>query len=86
MKEQSVKHWMRRLVCYGVGMLVLTCGITLNKNCVPGDRRPPSQTSGVRIGTAAMTTKGYTAADFCRVARRIDEVIRGMMAEKTAQA
>ena len=60
------------------------CGITLNKNCVPGDRRPPSQTSGVRIGTAAMTTRGYTAEDFCRVARRIDEVIRGMMAEKSA--
>ena len=60
------------------------CGITLNKNCVPGDRRPPSQTSGVRIGTAAMTTRGYTAEDFCRVAHRIDEVIRGMMAEKSA--
>ena len=62
------------------------CGITLNKNCVPGDRRSPFQTSGVRIGTAAMTTKGYTAEDFCRIARRIDEVIRGMMAEKAAQA
>lgn len=62
------------------------CGITLNKNCVPGDRRSPFQTSGVRIGTAAMTTRGYTAEDFCRIARRIDEVIRGMMAEKAAQA
>lgn len=62
------------------------CGITLNKNCVPGDKRPPSQTSGVRIGTAAMTTKGYTAEDFRRVARRIDEVVRQMMAEKAAQA
>ena len=62
------------------------CGITLNKNCVPGDRRSPVQTSGVRIGTAAMTTRGYTAEDFCRIARRIDEVIRGMMAEKAAQA
>lgn len=61
------------------------CGITLNKNCVPGDRRSPFQTSGVRIGTAAMTTRGYTAEDFCRIARRIDEVIRGMMAEKAAQ-
>ena len=60
------------------------CGITLNKNCVPGDRRSPFQTSGVRIGTAAMTTRGYTAEDFCRVARRIDEVIRGLTAEKTA--
>ena len=62
------------------------CGITLNKNCVPGDKRPPSQTSGVRIGTAAMTTKGYTAEDFRRVAHRIDEVLRQMMAEKAAQA
>ena len=62
------------------------CGITLNKNCIPGDRRSPFQTSGVRIGTAAMTTRGYTAEDFCRIARRIDEVIRGMMAEKAAQA
>ena len=62
------------------------CGITLNKNCVPGDKRPPSQTSGVRIGTAAMTTKGYTAEDFRRVANRIDEVVRQMMAEKAAQA
>lgn len=62
------------------------CGITLNKNCVPGDKRPPSQTSGVRIGTAAMTTKDYTAEDFRRVARRIDEVVRQMMAEKAAQA
>ena len=62
------------------------CGITLNKNCVPGDKRSPFQTSGVRIGTAAMTTKGYTAEDFCRVAHRIDEVVRQMMAEKAAQA
>ena len=62
------------------------CGITLNKNCVPGEKRPPSQTSGVRIGTAAMTTKGYTAEDFRRVAHRIDEVLRQMMAEKAAQA
>ena len=61
------------------------CGITLNKNCVPGDKRPPSQTSGVRIGTAAMTTKGYTAEDFRRVAHRIDEVVRQMMVEKAAQ-
>ena len=59
-------------------------GITLNKNCVPGDQRSPFQTSGVRIGTAAMTTRGYTAEDFCRVAHRIDEVIRAMMAAQEA--
>lgn len=51
-------------------------GITLNKNCVPGETRPPQLASGVRIGTAAMTTKGYTAEDFVRVAHRIDEILK----------
>lgn len=52
--------------------------ITLNKNMVPGDQRSPMQTSGVRIGTAAMTTKGYLEADFIRVADEIAAIIREM--------
>ena len=52
--------------------------ITLNKNCVPNEKRSPQQTSGVRIGTAAMTTKGYTTEDFIKVAHRIDEVIKAL--------
>ena len=56
------------------------CGITLNKNCVPGDKRSPFQTSGVRIGTAAMTTRGFKADDFRRVAHQIDDVIRRLAA------
>ena len=56
-------------------------GITLNKNCVPNETRSPQQTSGVRIGTAAMTTKGYTEADFLAAAHRIDEVLRAMQAK-----
>ena len=56
-------------------------GITLNKNCVPNETRSPQQTSGVRIGTAAMTTKGYTEAEFIAVAHRIDEVLRAMQAK-----
>lgn len=55
--------------------------ITLNKNCVPNDTRSPQQTSGVRIGTAAMTTKGYTEQDFIDTARRIDRIIRDMQKE-----
>lgn len=51
-------------------------GITLNKNCVPNDKRSPKETSGVRIGTAAMTTKGWTARDFRRIAITIDEEIK----------
>lgn len=50
--------------------------ITLNKNCVPGEKRSPQQTSGVRIGCAAMTTRGYTENDFIAVAHTIDQVIR----------
>ena len=56
-------------------------GITLNKNCVPNETRSPMQASGVRIGTAAMTTHGFTAEDFRAVAHRIDAVIKKMMAE-----
>ncbi|MBQ6974681.1 MAG: serine hydroxymethyltransferase [Oscillospiraceae bacterium] len=51
-------------------------GITLNKNCVPGEKRSPMEASGVRIGTAAETTRGKTAEDFAAIARRIDAVIR----------
>lgn len=49
-------------------------GISLNKNCVPNERRSPKETSGVRIGTAAMTTKGYKEDDFRKVAERICSV------------
>lgn len=52
--------------------------ITLNKNCVPNEQRSPMQTSGVRIGTAAMTTKGYTADDFIEVAHKIDKIISNL--------
>lgn len=52
--------------------------ITLNKNCVPNEKRSPSETSGVRIGTAAMTTKGWTEKEFVETAKKIDEIIRAM--------
>lgn len=52
--------------------------ITLNKNCVPNEQRSPMQTSGVRIGTAAMTTKGYTVDDFIEVAHKIDKIISSL--------
>ena len=53
-------------------------GITANKNCVPNEKRSPKEASGLRIGTAAMTTKGYTAEDFVKAAHKIDEIIKGM--------
>ena len=56
-------------------------GITLNKNCVPGEKRSPKETSGVRIGTAPMTTRGYLEEDFVRVVHRIDELIKKLREE-----
>lgn len=52
--------------------------ITLNKNCVPNEKRSPMQASGLRIGTAAMTTKGWRKEDFINCAHQIDEIIKSM--------
>lgn len=52
--------------------------ITLNKNCVPNEKRSPMQASGLRIGTAAMTTKGWREEDFINCAHQIDEIIKNM--------
>ncbi|ROO89791.1 serine hydroxymethyltransferase [Actinocorallia herbida] len=43
-------------------------GITVNRNAVPNDPRPPMTTSGLRIGTPALATRGFTADDFTEVA------------------
>ncbi|MCH5197521.1 MAG: serine hydroxymethyltransferase [Oscillospiraceae bacterium] len=53
-------------------------GITLNKNCVPGEKRSPAQASGVRIGCAAMTTKGWKEEDAISCAKKINEIISAM--------
>ncbi len=54
------------------------CHITLNKNCVPRETRSPQVASGVRIGTAAMTTKGFDPDRFRRTARLIDRAVRAL--------
>jgi glycine hydroxymethyltransferase len=43
-------------------------GITVNRNAVPFDPRPPSVSSGLRIGTPALATRGFTRPDFAEVA------------------
>lgn len=49
--------------------------ITLNKNCVPNEKRSPMLTSGVRIGTAAITARHYDKTACSLIADRIDELI-----------
>ena len=58
--------------------------ITLNKNMIPNDKRTPKEASGIRIGTPAMTTKGYVEEDFIRVADEIDRLIKEYIKQKEA--
>jgi len=51
-------------------------GITVNKNAVPDDPRPPAVTSGIRIGTAAVTTRGLGVSEMKLLAGWIDEALR----------
>ncbi len=43
-------------------------GITVNRNAIPNDPRPPMVTSGLRIGTPALATRGFGDAEFAEVA------------------
>jgi glycine hydroxymethyltransferase len=51
-------------------------GITVNRNAVPFDPRPPMVTSGVRIGTAALATRGFAEQEFTEVADIIAETLK----------
>jgi glycine hydroxymethyltransferase len=50
-------------------------GITVNKNTIPGDPQSPFVTSGIRLGTPAVTTRGFGEVEMTRVAQLIDEVL-----------
>jgi len=56
-------------------------GITLNKNSVPFDDKPPMVTSGVRIGTPAVTTRGMKEGDMDKIAEYIDKVLGSIGSE-----
>jgi glycine hydroxymethyltransferase len=50
--------------------------VTVNRNTVPFDERPPTVASGVRVGTPAMTMRGFDEDDFREVARVITAALR----------
>ncbi len=60
--------------------LLHAAGITVNRNAVPFDPRPPRVTSGLRIGTPALATRGFGAAEFTEVA----DIIATALTEGTA--
>jgi glycine hydroxymethyltransferase len=60
-------------------------GITVNRNAVPFDPRPPAVSSGLRIGTAALATRGFQTDDFREVGRILGEALTGDFSD-TARA
>jgi glycine hydroxymethyltransferase len=58
------------------GVALNKCGIELNGNAIPFDKRKPFDPSGVRIGLAALTSRGLQASDMATVAELIDEGVR----------
>ncbi|MBD0354990.1 MAG: serine hydroxymethyltransferase, partial [Rubrobacteraceae bacterium] len=57
--------------------LLESVGVTCNKNMVPNDPEPPTVTSGVRLGTAAMTTRGMGEGEMREIAEIIVKASRG---------
>ena len=53
-------------------------GITVNKNTIPGEKRSHFVTSGIRVGSAAMTTRGFNEAEAERIGELIGEVVSHM--------
>ncbi len=58
--------------------------ITCNKNTIPFDPEKPFVTSGIRLGSAAMTTKGYKEADFVKIGQWIVRALRNPSSENLA--
>jgi glycine hydroxymethyltransferase len=52
-----------------------TAGITVNKNAIPFDKNPPMKPSGIRLGTPALTTRGFKEAEMKTVAKWIAEAL-----------
>ncbi|MBS1272434.1 MAG: Serine hydroxymethyltransferase [Candidatus Marinimicrobia bacterium] len=60
--------------------------ITVNKNMVPFDERSPFVTSGIRVGTAALTTRGFGEPEMERIAELIDSVLSDIENNNTKQS
>jgi glycine hydroxymethyltransferase len=60
-------------------------GVTVNKNSIPFDTRPPAVTSGIRLGTPSITTRGMGKAEMVEIADIISTVIDNASEPETIQ-
>jgi len=75
----------RRLTGKDAEPALEAAGITVNKNMVPNDPQPPTVTSGVRIGTPALTTRGMKENEMREVAFLIDKILSDIDNESTLE-
>ena len=68
--QSKLLAWCGRRIC------LHSVGITVNRNAVPFDHRPPMVTSGLRIGAPALATRGFGPTDFTEVADIIAETLK----------
>lgn len=55
--------------------LLESVGMTVNKNTIPNEKRPPSVASGIRVGAAAATTRGFASGDFLKIGKLIAKTV-----------
>jgi glycine hydroxymethyltransferase len=60
-------------------------GITVNRNAVPFDPRPPMVSSGVRIGTPALAARGFGSAEFAEVAEVAEIIAQALRPDATGE-
>ncbi len=60
-------------------------GITVNKNAVPFDPLPPTKTSGIRLGTPALTTRGMGEEEMKKIAKLISKVVKNIKDERVIE-
>ena len=65
---------------------LLDAGVVTNRNAIPADPNGSWYTSGIRFGTPALTTRGFGAAEFDKVAELVVEVLSNTQAEGTSKA
>jgi glycine hydroxymethyltransferase len=61
-------------------------GITVNKNAIPFDVNPPMNPSGIRLGSPAVTTRGFEEREMREVAALIAEIVRNAASEAAISA